>query len=148
MTTGFTIVNPHPPTLQAIAAKHGLKAIKLGGRLNSSYTPTRCRAVAEAFTGRKFKARDYDAMIRAIDDRLAIVRGEKLPDVAVYAKHRGCFIPHITCEGERRVRIDVHDSLDNYEVYEVTSDSTDTFSARRVQPVTGQPLTNWEIHLS
>jgi hypothetical protein len=39
-------------------------------RLNSSYTPRRCREVAEQFTGLKFKARDYDGMIAALDDRL------------------------------------------------------------------------------
>lgn len=68
--TGFTIINPDPGRLAAIAAKHGLKAIKIGMRLNHAYTPANCRRVAEQFTGRKFKARDYDGMIAAIDTKL------------------------------------------------------------------------------
>ena len=68
--SGFTIVNPERNRLAAIAAKHGLKAIKNGMRLGSSYTPKRCREVAEEFTGKKFKARDYDGMIAAIDEKL------------------------------------------------------------------------------
>lgn len=68
--TAFTIHNPDRNRLVAIAAKHGLKAIKVGMRLNSSHTPKRCREVAEQFTGRKFKARDYDGMIAAIDAKL------------------------------------------------------------------------------
>lgn len=70
MSDGFTITNPDPMRLSAIAAKHGLKAIKLGMRLNTAYTPKNCRAIAEKFTGRKFKARDYDGMIAAIDEKL------------------------------------------------------------------------------
>lgn len=68
--TGFVIHNPDPARIQAIAAKHGLRAIKIGMRANRSYTPKRCREVAEQFTGRKFKARDYDGMIDAIDAKL------------------------------------------------------------------------------
>lgn len=68
--SGFTIINPDPHRLAAVAAKSGLKAIKLGMRLNSAYTPKRCREVAEKFTGKKFKARDYDGMIAAIDEEL------------------------------------------------------------------------------
>lgn len=70
MTKGFTIINPDPSRLSAIAAKHGLKAIKLGMRLNRAYTPANCRRAAEQFTGRKFKARDYDGMMAAIDEKL------------------------------------------------------------------------------
>ena len=70
MSEGFTIVSPDRNRLAAIAAKHGLKAIKVGMRLNTAYTPTRCRQVAEQFTGKKFKARDYDGMIAAIQEKL------------------------------------------------------------------------------
>lgn len=70
MSEGFTIVNPDRNRLAAIAAKHGLKAIKIGMRLNTAYTPTRCRQVAEQFTGKRFKARDYDGMIAAIQEKL------------------------------------------------------------------------------
>lgn len=66
----FMIVNPDPNRLAAIAAKHGLKAIKLGMRVNTAYTPKRCKEVAEQFTGKKFKARDYDGMIAAIEAKL------------------------------------------------------------------------------
>lgn len=67
---GFTIVNPDRNRIAAIAAKHGLRAIKIGMRANRSYTPKRCREIAEEFTGQKFKARDYDGMIAAIDAKL------------------------------------------------------------------------------
>ena len=65
--TAFTIVNPDPRRLSAIAAKHGLKAIKIGMRLNRAYTPANCRQVAENVSGKKFKARDYDGMIAALE---------------------------------------------------------------------------------
>lgn len=70
MMTGFVIHNPDPVRIQAIAAKAGLRAIKIGMRANRAYTPAACRAVAEKFTGKKFKARDYDGMIEAIDAKL------------------------------------------------------------------------------
>ena len=63
----FTIINPDRRVLGAIAAKHGLKAIKLGARLNSAYTPARCMARAAQITGKRFKARDYDGAIAALD---------------------------------------------------------------------------------
>lgn len=65
------IINPDRDRLGAIAAKHGIKAIKMGMRLNRSYTPGNCRAMAERVTGKKFKARDYDAMLAALDEYLA-----------------------------------------------------------------------------
>lgn len=68
MTDGFIPLNRN--RLAAVAAKRGLKAIKLGGRLNSGYTAKRCRKVAGEFTGLKFKARDYDGMIAAIQGKL------------------------------------------------------------------------------
>lgn len=70
MSEGFTLVNPDRNRIAAIAAKHGLKAIKIGMRANRAYTPTRCRQVAEEFTGKKFKPRDYDGMIAAIQEKL------------------------------------------------------------------------------
>jgi hypothetical protein len=70
MSNGFVIVNPDRNRLAAIGAKAGLIAIKAGMRLNRAYTPARCREVAEQFTGKKFKARDYDGMIAAIKEGL------------------------------------------------------------------------------
>lgn len=70
MNEGFIILNPDRNRIQAISAKHGLKAIKIGMRMNRSATPARCREIAESFTGKKFKARDYDGMIAAIDAKL------------------------------------------------------------------------------
>jgi hypothetical protein len=70
MSDGFIITNPDPGRLAAIAAKHGLKAIQKGFRLNTAYTPKNCRRIAEEFTGRKFKARDYQGMIDAIQEKL------------------------------------------------------------------------------
>lgn len=70
MSEGFTIVSPDRNRLAAISAKAGLRAIKVGMRLSSAYTPRRCRQIAEEFTGKKFKARDYDGMIAAIQEKL------------------------------------------------------------------------------
>lgn len=68
--SGFTLINPDPNRLALIAAKHGLKAIKKGFKLNSAYTATRCRGVIERETGLTFKPRDYDGMIAAAEDVL------------------------------------------------------------------------------
>lgn len=70
MDNGFIIVNPDRNRIAALMAKHGLKAIKIGMRLNRSATPARCRQIAEEFTGKKFKARDYDGMIAALEEAL------------------------------------------------------------------------------
>jgi len=67
MDKGFIIVNPDRNRIAALMAKHGLKAIKAGFRINRSATPARCRQIAQEFTGKKFKARDYDGMIAAIE---------------------------------------------------------------------------------
>lgn len=64
------IENPNRDRIGAIAARAGLRAIKLGMRLNTAYTPKNCRAVAERVTGQKFKVRDYDGMIVALTEYL------------------------------------------------------------------------------
>ena len=64
--SGFTIVQPDRARITAIAARAGLRAIKLGGRLNSAYTPARCMARAAEITGQSFKPRDYDGAIAAL----------------------------------------------------------------------------------
>lgn len=70
MSAGFTIITPDRNRIAAIAARAGLHAIKIGMRLNTSYTPKRCMEVASEFTGQKFKARDYDGAIAAITEKL------------------------------------------------------------------------------
>lgn len=52
--------------IAAIAAIHGLRAIKQGMRLNTAYTPKNLRIVTERITGQKLRARDYDGMIEAL----------------------------------------------------------------------------------
>jgi hypothetical protein len=52
---------------QALVVKQGLKAIKVGMRLNRSYTPKNLMAMTTKITGKKFKARDYDGAIAAIE---------------------------------------------------------------------------------
>lgn len=70
MDQGFTIINPNRNRMAAIMARQGLKAIKIGMRLNTAYTPKRCREIAEQTTGKKFKARDYDGMIAALTETI------------------------------------------------------------------------------
>lgn len=53
---------------QMAAVKQGLKAVKIGMRVNSAYTPGNLRTTVEKATGKKFKARDYDAMIGAVEE--------------------------------------------------------------------------------
>lgn len=72
MEQATVIVNPDRSRIAAVAAKHGLKAIQIGMRLNTGYTPRRCREIAQQFTGKKFKARDYEGMIAAIDAKLKV----------------------------------------------------------------------------
>lgn len=67
---GFIIAPVDRDRVGAIAARAGLRAIKVGMRLNSAYTPKNCRAMAERVTGRKFKTRDYDGMIAALSEYL------------------------------------------------------------------------------
>ena len=55
---------------QALVARQGLKAIKVGMRVNTSYTPKNCMAMASKLTGKKFKARDYDGAIAALTEIL------------------------------------------------------------------------------
>lgn len=64
------VTRPDRNKIAALAAKHGLFAIQRGMRLNSSYTPSRCRAVAEQLTGKTFRARDYSSMIAALEEYL------------------------------------------------------------------------------
>jgi hypothetical protein len=64
--------------------------------------------------------------------------------VAVWSYNEKRFVHHIDCKGEKRVRIDVHDGLDNYGVFEVEMTSETTFNV--VTP--HRPLTDWEISYS
>ena len=63
--------------------------------------------------------------------------------VGVWHYQRQCFILHIACPGEKRVRIDVHDSLANYGVYK------GTWSGQQFTPsLPIVPLDDWRIDLS
>lgn len=53
---------------QALAIKQGLKAIQIGMRVNRAYTPTACMMMATKITGKKFKSRDYQAAIDALEE--------------------------------------------------------------------------------
>lgn len=52
---------------QALVCKQGLKACKIGMRLNRAYTPKNLMALASRITGQTFKARDYDGAIAALE---------------------------------------------------------------------------------
>ena len=67
---------------------------------------------------------------------------EHLPEVAVWHYGKQTFVSHIPCEGEKRVRIDVHDSLDNYDVFPVETRNGMVFTK------SDKPLTDWRIDLS
>jgi hypothetical protein len=59
-----------PDVYQILVIKQGLKACKVGIRLNKSYTPKHLRRMTERLTGKTFKSRDYDSMIAAIEELL------------------------------------------------------------------------------
>ncbi len=59
---------------QLIVVKQGLKACKVGMRVNRAYTPTNLRAMTEKLTGKKFGLRDYDGQIAALEAKIAEMR--------------------------------------------------------------------------
>lgn len=66
----MTIIAQTPTEInryQTLVVKQGLKACKIGLRVNRAYTPKNLRAMTEKITGKKFKARDYDGMIAALE---------------------------------------------------------------------------------
>lgn len=54
-----------------VVLKNAIKLYKnTGMKANRAYTPTNMRRKAEELTGKKFKARDYDGMIAALEELL------------------------------------------------------------------------------
>lgn len=56
-----------PSIYQALVVKQGLKACKIGMRLNTRYTPTNLFNMVHKITGKKFKRGQYDEAIAAIE---------------------------------------------------------------------------------
>jgi len=55
----------------AVTLKSAIKLYKnTGMKANRAYTPTNMKRKAEELTGKKFKARDYDGMIAALEEML------------------------------------------------------------------------------
>lgn len=52
---------------QALAVKQGLKACKIGMRVNRAYTPTNLMAMVQKITGKKHKRGDYDGAISSVE---------------------------------------------------------------------------------
>lgn len=53
---------------QIVVIKGAIKLYKnTGMKANRAYTPTNMRRTAENLTGKKFKARDWDGMIAALE---------------------------------------------------------------------------------
>jgi hypothetical protein len=63
--------------------------------------------------------------------------------VAVWHYAKQEFVPFIPCPGERRIRLDVFDGLDNYGVFPVVYRDNGTFDIQSREELTG-----WEICLS
>lgn len=54
-----------------VVLKNAIKLYKnTGMKANRAYTPTNMRRKTEELTGKKFKARDYDGMIAALEELL------------------------------------------------------------------------------
>lgn len=66
--SGATVFTESGVTVyQALAVKHGLKACKIGMRVNRAYTPTNLMAMVSKITGNKHKRGDYDGAIASVD---------------------------------------------------------------------------------
>lgn len=63
-------------------------------------------------------------------------------EVAVWDTVRREYTRHIPCPGEKRVRLDVHDSLDIFRVYKVKHENGYIIL---LEP---KPLADWRIDLS
>lgn len=61
---------------QAKAIRQGLKACKIGMRLNRAYTPTALFRTATNLTGKTFKRGQYDEAISAMDELIHTLLGE------------------------------------------------------------------------
>lgn len=56
---------------QIIVIKNAIKLYKnTGMKANRDYTPTNMKRMTEKITGKKFKARDWDGMIAALEEKL------------------------------------------------------------------------------
>jgi hypothetical protein len=63
--------------------------------------------------------------------------------VAVWSFTKQKFVPFIPCPGEKRVRIDEHEPLCNFAVYEAIYSGPQTFDLKSLTP-----LADWEISYS
>jgi hypothetical protein len=52
---------------RAMCTRSGLRACKVGLRVNRAYTPTACLKAAGQITNQKFKRGEYDKAIKALD---------------------------------------------------------------------------------
>ena len=57
---------------QALCVLQGLKACKIGMRLNTAYTPKNLMAMVKKITGKQFKLRQYDLAIAAMKEHLDV----------------------------------------------------------------------------
>ena len=64
--------------------------------------------------------------------------------VAVWSYNEKRFIHHIDCKNEKRVRVDVHDDLEDYAVFEVEMTGTNSFNVVNRR----NPLKDWVISYS
>lgn len=66
-----------------------------------------------------------------------------LPQVGVWDYARAAWFPHISCPGEKRVRVDYHGDLGNLAVFELKQ------QGEHLYPVNPHsPLQDWRIDLS
>lgn len=72
------LVMNDPYLYQALVVKQGLKACKIGMRLNRAYTPKNLFAMVEKITGKSFKRGQYDEAISALQSWIDIKHTETL----------------------------------------------------------------------
>ncbi len=79
MEQAVVITGAGIPLYQMLLVRQGLKACKIGMRLNTAYTPTNLRKMAEKITGKRFSRGTYDAQIRAMDAAIEKARAALEP---------------------------------------------------------------------
>lgn len=76
--SGATIFTGSGVTVyQALAVKQGLRACKIGMRVNRAYTPTNLMAMVHKITGSKHKRGDYDGAIKALEAWISETRARE-----------------------------------------------------------------------
>lgn len=80
---------------QALVVRQGLKACKIGMRVNRAYTPANLMRAVTRITGKKHKARDYDGALASLQEWLEQKRDESHVEYHFGTQFPGCGVEHL-----------------------------------------------------